>query len=53
MNLKTRESIGKILNISRSTLIRKLDELTNKNKKYKISFTRTNNLDTITIPEIK
>ncbi len=50
--ISKRLSIGKILNISRSTLISKLDELMDrKNNKYKISFTRTNNLDTITIPE--
>lgn len=50
--LKSRMSIGKILNLSRSSLINKLDELANeKNIKYRISFTRTNNLDTISISE--
>lgn len=46
--LKDKLSIGKILNLSRSTLILKLDELSKeRNSKYRINFIRTNNLDTI------
>lgn len=51
--LKEKGSIGKILNISRSIIINKLDELMEKEEpKYKIEFIRTNNLDTITIPKV-
>lgn len=50
--MNAKGSIGKVLNLSRSTLINKLDELMDKkDTEYKVTFTRTNNLDTVTFPE--
>lgn len=42
---------GKIFNMPRSTIINALEQLTN-HPVYPINFTRTNNLDTIRLPEI-
>ncbi len=43
---------GKTFNMSRPTVINALEHLTN-HRYYPVSFTRTNNLDTIRIPDIK
>ncbi|MBD1381554.1 DUF4007 family protein [Metabacillus arenae] len=42
---------GKIFNLNRATIVNALEKFTNQ-PKYSIKFTRTNNLDTVRLPEI-